>query len=82
MTPKRYNKIFPKNQSICGFFDNKCSFQNWSWNLFSTSGLSQIRKIRNASKLPSACVKDNFDKVYKHQSIMQLACIGYALDQF
>jgi hypothetical protein len=59
--PKRYNQIFPKIQSIHGCFDNKCSFQNWFWNLSSTSGLSQIWKIRNAWKLPSACLKDNSD---------------------
>jgi hypothetical protein len=39
---KRYNKEFPKIQSIRGFFGNKCSFQNWFWNLSSTSGLSHI----------------------------------------
>jgi hypothetical protein len=61
VTPKRYNKIFPKIQSIRGFFSNKCYIQNWFWNLSSTSGLSQIWKIWNAWKLPSACLKDNSD---------------------
>jgi hypothetical protein len=42
-----------RNQSIRGFFCFKFSFQNCFWNVFSTSGLSQICKIRNAWKLPS-----------------------------
>jgi hypothetical protein len=49
VTPKRYNKIFPKIQSIRGFHGNKCSFQRWFWNLSSISGLSQFW---NAWKLP------------------------------
>jgi hypothetical protein len=61
VTPKRYKNISPKIQSIRGFFNNKCSFQNWFWNLSSTSGLSQIWKIRNSWKLPSTCLKDNSD---------------------
>jgi hypothetical protein len=40
-----------RNQSIRGFFGFKFSFQNCFWNVFSTSGLSQICKIRNAWKL-------------------------------
>jgi hypothetical protein len=39
----------------------KCSLKNWFWNLSSTSGLSQIWKIRNAWKFPNACLKDNSD---------------------
>jgi hypothetical protein len=42
-----------RNQSTCGFFDFESSFQNWFWNVFSTSGLSQICKIRNVWMLPS-----------------------------
>jgi hypothetical protein len=42
-----------RNQSIRGFFGFKYSFQNGFWNVFSTSGLSQICKIRNGWKLPS-----------------------------
>jgi hypothetical protein len=42
-----------RNQSIRGFFDFKSSFHNYFWNVFSTSGLSQICKIRNVWKLPS-----------------------------
>jgi hypothetical protein len=40
-----------RNQSIRGFFGFGYSFQNCFWNVFSTSGLSQICKIRNAWKL-------------------------------
>jgi hypothetical protein len=61
VTPKRSNKIYLKIQSISGFFGNMRGFQNRIWNLSSTSGLSQNRKIRNAWKLPSACLKDNSD---------------------
>jgi hypothetical protein len=39
-----------RNQIICGFFGFKFSFQNCFWNVFSTSGLSQICKIRNVWK--------------------------------
>jgi hypothetical protein len=46
-------KGFLRNQSIRGFFGFKSGFQNCFWNLFSTSGFSQICKIRNAWKLPS-----------------------------
>jgi hypothetical protein len=42
-----------QNQSIRGFFGFESSFQNCFWNLLSTSGLSQIWKIRNVWKLPS-----------------------------
>jgi hypothetical protein len=42
-----------RNQSIRGFFGFKSSFQNCFWNVLSTSGLSQIYKIRNVWKLPS-----------------------------
>jgi hypothetical protein len=42
-----------RNQSIRGFFGFKSSFQNCFWNVFSTSGLSRICKIRNVWKLPS-----------------------------
>jgi hypothetical protein len=41
-----------QNQSIRGFFGFESTFQNCFWNVFSTSGLSQICKIRNAWKLP------------------------------
>jgi hypothetical protein len=44
VTPKRYNKIFPKIQSIRGFFGNKCSFQKWFWNLSSTSNHLKFEK--------------------------------------
>jgi hypothetical protein len=53
--------FFPKIQSIREFFGNKSCFQNWFLNLSSTSGLSQIWKIRNAWKLPSTCLKENSD---------------------
>jgi hypothetical protein len=56
VNPKRYHKIFPKIQSIRGFFGI-----SMFWNLSSTSGLSQICRIRNAWKLPGACLKDNSD---------------------
>jgi hypothetical protein len=47
---KRDLKIFYENQSIRGFFDFQSSFQNCFWNLFSTSDLSQIVKIRKLSR--------------------------------
>jgi hypothetical protein len=40
-----------QNQSTRGFFGFESSFQNWVWNLFSTSSLPQIWKIRNVWKL-------------------------------
>jgi hypothetical protein len=36
-----------RNQSTRGFFGFEFSFQNCFWNLFSTSGLSKICKLRN-----------------------------------
>jgi hypothetical protein len=42
-----------RNQSIRGFFGFKSIFQNCFWNIFSTSGMSQLCKIRNVWKLPS-----------------------------
>jgi hypothetical protein len=42
-----------ENQSIRGSFGFESIFQNCVWNLFSTSGLSQICIIRNVWKLPS-----------------------------
>jgi hypothetical protein len=54
MALERDYKVFYGNQSIRGFFDFEFSFQNCFWNLSSTSGLSQICKLRNAWKLPSA----------------------------
>jgi hypothetical protein len=42
-----------QNQSTRGFFGCESGFQNCFWNLFSTSGLSQIWKIINVRKLPS-----------------------------
>jgi hypothetical protein len=42
-----------RNQSTRGFFGFESSFPKSFWNVFSTSGLSQICKIRNAWKLPS-----------------------------
>jgi hypothetical protein len=41
-----------RNQSKRGFFGFESSFLNCFWNGFSTSGLSQICKIRNVCKLP------------------------------
>jgi hypothetical protein len=41
-----------RNQSTRGFFSFESSFHNGFWNVFSTSGLSQICKIRNSWKLP------------------------------
>jgi hypothetical protein len=49
---KKPQGIFGK-QSTLGFFGFESSFQNWLWIVFSTSGLSQICKIRNVWKLPS-----------------------------
>jgi hypothetical protein len=40
-------------QSTRGFFDFESSFQNCFWNLYITSDLSQICKIRNVWKLTS-----------------------------
>jgi hypothetical protein len=73
LTSKRYSKIFPKTQSIRGFFGNKCSRQNWAWKLSSTSGLSQIWKIRNVWKLPSGCLKDNSVKFFD-EYLKNLTC--------
>jgi hypothetical protein len=42
-----------RNQSTRGFFGFESSFQNCFWYVFSTSGLSQICKIRNVWKLTS-----------------------------
>jgi hypothetical protein len=42
-----------RKQSTSDFFGFESSFQNCFWNLFITSGLSQIWKIRNIWKLPS-----------------------------
>jgi hypothetical protein len=54
MPPKRDNKVFSENQSIRGFFFFfEFSFQICFWSLSSTSGLSQICKIRNTWTLPS-----------------------------
>jgi hypothetical protein len=50
---ERDHKVFYGNPSIRGFFGFKFSFQNCFWNVFSTSGLSQICKIRNVWKRPS-----------------------------
>jgi hypothetical protein len=41
-----------RDQSTRGFFSFESSFQNCFWNVFSTSGLSQICKIRNVWKFP------------------------------
>jgi hypothetical protein len=54
MASERDHKVFYGNQSIRRFFDFECSFQNCFWNLSSTSGLSQICKMRNVWKLPSS----------------------------
>jgi hypothetical protein len=48
---ERDQKVFYENQSIRDFFAFESSFQNYIWNLFSTSGLPQISKIRNVWKL-------------------------------
>jgi hypothetical protein len=48
MASEKNHKVFYGNQSIRGFFDFKFSFHNCFWNLSSTSGLSQICKLRNA----------------------------------
>jgi hypothetical protein len=42
-----------RNQSTSGFFRFQSCFQNSFWNLFITSGLSQICKIRNAFQVRS-----------------------------
>jgi hypothetical protein len=42
-----------QNQSIRGFFGFNSSFQNCFWNVFSTSGFSQIYKIRTVWKISS-----------------------------
>jgi hypothetical protein len=41
-----------RDQSTRGLFGLESSFQNCFWNVFSTSGLSQICKIRNVRKFP------------------------------
>jgi hypothetical protein len=41
-----------RNQSTRGFFGYESSSQNCFWIVFSTSGLAQICKIRNAWNLP------------------------------
>jgi hypothetical protein len=46
-------KVFHENQSIRILFEFNSFFQNCFWNLFSTSGLSEICKIRNVWKLLS-----------------------------
>jgi hypothetical protein len=46
-----------RNQSTRGFFGFESSFQI-CWNVFSTSGLSQIYEIRNVWKLPSPFSKN------------------------
>jgi hypothetical protein len=78
VTPIRYNKNIPKIQSIRGFFGNKCCFQNWFWNLSSTSGLSQIWKIWNAWKLPSACLKDNSNP-WLFKALKKFICINLSV---
>jgi hypothetical protein len=50
---KEITRYFTKNQSIRGFFDFESSFQNCIWNLFNTSGFSEIGKIRNVWRLSS-----------------------------
>jgi hypothetical protein len=45
-----YLKLFFPQAKLnfhCGFFGNKCSFQNWFWDLSSTSGLRIIFRIIN-----------------------------------
>jgi hypothetical protein len=49
---KRQQGISEK-KNIRDFFGFKSTVQNCFWNLFITSGLSQICIIRNACKLPS-----------------------------
>jgi hypothetical protein len=49
----RDRKVFYENQTIRGLFGFESSFQNCIWNLFITSGLCQICKIRNVWKLSS-----------------------------
>jgi hypothetical protein len=53
MVSERDPKVYYENISMRGFFDFESSFQNCYWNLFSTSGLSCILKIKNIRKLPS-----------------------------
>jgi hypothetical protein len=48
---KRQQGVVYENQRKSGFFCFELSFQNNFLKLFSTSGLSQICKIRNAWKL-------------------------------
>jgi hypothetical protein len=71
---ERDHKVFYENQSICGFFGFKSSFQNCFWNIFSTSGLSQICKIRNVWKLPSPFSKNSVisssEKTLKFKNII------------
>jgi hypothetical protein len=40
-----------RNQSTRGFLGFESSFQNCFWNVYSTSGLAQICKIRSVWKL-------------------------------
>jgi hypothetical protein len=40
-----------RNQNTRGFFSFEFSFRNYFWNVFNTSGLSQIFKIKNVWKL-------------------------------
>jgi hypothetical protein len=47
---ERHNKVFSENRSIRGLFGFESSFQNCFWNIFSSSGSSQICKIRYAWK--------------------------------
>jgi hypothetical protein len=49
---KRPQGIFRKS-NIRDFFGFEFSFQNYFWNLCSTSGLCKICKIRNVWKFPS-----------------------------
>jgi hypothetical protein len=42
-----------RKPNVRGSFGSESSFQNCFWNVFSTSGLSKICKIRNVRKLPS-----------------------------
>jgi hypothetical protein len=60
--------ISQKNQSIRGLLGVESSFQNCFWNLFSTSGLSEICKIRNVWKLPSPFTRNTLIPCFEKSS--------------
>jgi hypothetical protein len=81
---KRDHKVCHENQSIRGLFSFEFSFQNCFWNLFSTSGLSQICKIRNVWKLPIPFSRitlipssENIKNIILEEKIVQLIKNGH-----